>query len=398
MIQRRLVWTLSMWLLVGCSEDGDMGPAELAPPAGDPGDGVAGPPGSEPADTPGQDTIDQGTPGEAGGAAPVVPGTDAGTTSPDAGNGGMDDVDDDEPDTTTPAGPPSESAIAPLTTARQEHAVVAAAGRIYVIGGFAPGETATMLAYDPAGDSWQPAASFPVAMHHANAAVIDDVIYVAGYLTGLTFSAQGEVYSYDPGQDQWTPRTAMPTGEARGSACVAALDGKLYVIGGSRGGAVAQASTYDPALDQWDSLPPLPSAREHCIAGAIDGVLYVASGRAGGISGFESPTYAFDPAIGTWDERTAIPTPRGGTAGAVLHGRLYVFGGEGNGADPSGVFPDIQAYDPATDQWEELDGMQVPRHGFGAATLGDTIYLPGGATVQAFGAVTDSSQFGFEAN
>ncbi|MDD9932179.1 MAG: kelch repeat-containing protein, partial [Myxococcales bacterium] len=305
---------------------------------------------------------------------------------------------DDDPGPVTPSGPPADNPSAPLTTPPQDHAVVAAAGRVYVLGGFAPGETATVLAYDPAGDSWQPAASLPVAMHHANAAVIDDIIYVAGYLTGLTFSAQGQVYSYDPGQDEWTPLSVMPAGEERGSACVAALDGKLYVIGGSRGGAVAQASTFDPALGQWASLPPLPAAREHCVAGAIDGVLYVASGRAGGISSFESPTYAYDPAVGMWSERASIPIPRGGTAGAVLHGRLYVFGGEGNSADPSGVFPDIQAYDPALDQWEELDDMEVPRHGFGAATLGDTIYLPGGATVQAFGAVTDSSRFGFEAN
>jgi N-acetylneuraminic acid mutarotase len=69
----------------------------------------------------------------------------------------------------------------------------------------------------------------------------------------------------------------------------------------------------------------------------------------------------------------------------VLGGRLYDFGGEGNVAHPSGVFPQIEAYDPTTDTWAALPDMEGPRHGFGAAALGDSIYLPGGAVTQGFG-------------
>jgi hypothetical protein len=31
--------------------------------------------------------------------------------------------------------------------------------------------------------------------------------------------------------------------------------------------------------------------------------------------------------------------------------------------------------------------MVTPRHGMGAAAIGNSLYVPGGATVQAFGAV-----------
>ena len=41
----------------------------------------------------------------------------------------------------------------------------------------------------------------------------------------------------------------------------------------------------------------------------------------------------------------------------------------------------LEAYDPATDTWEELAPLPTPRHGFGAATIGESVYLPAGAPV-----------------
>jgi N-acetylneuraminic acid mutarotase len=79
----------------------------------------------------------------------------------------------------------------------------------------------------------------------------------------------------------------------------------------------------------------------------------------------------------------------------VLAGRLFVFGGEGSEDDPNGVFPDVEAYDPATDSWAVYEAMDVPRHGFGAAVLGDRIYLMGGATRQGGGADNASSVYYF---
>ena len=96
---------------------------------------------------------------------------------------------------------------------------------------------------------------------------------------------------------------------------------------------------------------------------------------------------AFDPATGSWATRAPLPTGRSGHAGAVVRGCLYVFGGEGNPSTASGVFRENEAYDPRTNTWESLAPMPVPRHGIGAAVIGDRIYLPGGATVQGFGAV-----------
>jgi N-acetylneuraminic acid mutarotase len=79
-------------------------------------------------------------------------------------------------------------------------------------------------------------------------------------------------------------------------------------------------------------------------------------------------------------------TPRGGTAAAVVRDRIVVAGGEGNMAVPSGVFPQTEVFVPATNSWFSLPNMRTPRHGTGGAAIGNTFYVPGGASVQAFGA------------
>jgi len=80
-----------------------------------------------------------------------------------------------------------------------------------------------------------------------------------------------------------------------------------------------------------------------------------------------------------------MPTGRSGIAAAVVRDCLYVFGGEGNTADPNGIFPQVEAYDPTADAWLPLPPMQTGRHGIYAASLDNVIYLPGGSTRQGLG-------------
>jgi N-acetylneuraminic acid mutarotase len=77
----------------------------------------------------------------------------------------------------------------------------------------------------------------------------------------------------------------------------------------------------------------------------------------------------------------------------VLNGRIYVFGGEGNPSTASGVFEENEAYDIASGTWQTDARMPTPRHGIGAATIGDRIYVPGGAIVQGFGATQAHEAF-----
>lgn len=285
---------------------------------------------------------------------------------------------------------------APLPIARQETAVVALADRIVVIGGFNANAdiVANVDTYDPTADHWTAVSPLPEPLHHANAAVVNERVYVLGASSGLDFAAVGRGYVYDPAQDKWSPVRAMPAGTERGSAAVAVLDGRIHVAGGLRGGqAVADHAVYDPGSDTWTALPPLPEGREHLVGAAAGGAFLAIGGRSATITSLRGRVDAYDPAQKTWTARAPLPTPRGGAACAVLDGRVYVIGGEGNSASPRGVFANNEVYDPSSDTWSVAEPMRTPRHGTGAAALAGRVFVPGGADRQAFGAVAVVESF-----
>lgn len=281
---------------------------------------------------------------------------------------------------------------------RQETSVVELDGEIYVLGGFdGSAQVLTAVeAYDPANDRWRARADLPFAMHHMNAATIDGRIYVVGALTGLGFVENPNVIVYDPALDRWEARGEMPAGLARGSAGVAVIGSKMFLAGGYRDrAAVVQFTSYDTLTGEFEVLPELPAALDHLASVAASGVVYVIGGRSGSIAATTASVWSFEPAVGIWRARASMPRPRAGFAGAtVLEGRVYVFGGEGNPDSGSqGVFADADVYDPGSDRWHMVAPMRTPRHGTAAAALGDRIFVPGGATQQAFGAVATNEAF-----
>jgi len=194
---------------------------------------------------------------------------------------------------------------------------------------------------------------------------------------------------YDPQTDRWTARARLPT--RRGALAAAVIDENVYAVGGFRdGGSVNDLAKYDPATDRWEVLPAMPAPRDHLGAGVIKGRLYAVAGR-NSTSFTLGSLEEFDPLTRTWSARAPMPTPRSGVAAAVVNERLFVFGGEGNARDPRGVFQEVEAFDPDANRWQSLPPMPTPRHGIGAAVLFSDIFIPGGASVQGFGA-TDAHE------
>lgn len=276
--------------------------------------------------------------------------------------------------------------------ARQETSVVELGGEIYVLGGFdgAAQVVDRVEAYDPLTDAWRVRAALPFAVHHINAAAVGGKIYVVGALTGLGFVQNPNVLVYDPAADRWDGLGEMPAGTDRGASGVAVLGSKIYLAGGYRAGqALTLFSAYDTQTGDFEALPDLPHPLDHLVSVALVGRVYVIGGRNRSIQSTRAEVWSFEPADGAWRERAPLPRARAGFAGAAaLGGRIYVFGGEGN-PDPGtrGVFADGDAYDPVGDRWRTVSPMRTPRHGTSAAALGGRVFVPGGATQQAFGAV-----------
>ncbi len=269
--------------------------------------------------------------------------------------------------------------LAPVLVPRQEVAVAAAGGKIYLMGGIGAGVVLDSVEeYDPATNRWRFATPIPEALHHSSAASINGVVYLIGGYRTLSFIPTDSVYRYEPGLDRWTKVASLPA--PRGALAAAVLDGRIYAVGGVPG--LTHLTAYNPATDSWMTLAPLPTGREHLAAASAGGMLYAISGRRGGnLPAVER----YDPVTDRWTTAASIPTARSGIAAATIGNRFYVFGGEGNSSRADGVFAEVESYDIATNSWRAEPPMPTPRHGIGAAVIGATIYIPAGATVQGFG-------------
>lgn len=282
------------------------------------------------------------------------------------------------------------STAAPLGIPRQEVAVAAVTGRVLVVGGLLEDATTTdaVELWTPGPNTWSTCAPLPVPLHHTTATTVNGIVLVIGGWSDFFATPLGVCLAYDPVGDTWTACTPMPT--PRGSPAAALVGGRIHVVGGWNGGSLTAHEVYDPATDSWSSAAPMPTARNHLGAATVDGTLLAVGGRLGLGAGVANTAAveAWDAMTNTWSTRAPLLEARGGLAVARLGNLVYALGGEGNDDDPTGVFPNVDAYDHALDQWTPRAPMPTPRHGIGAAAVGDALHVPGGGAIEGFD-VTD---------
>ncbi len=202
------------------------------------------------------------------------------------------------------------------------------------------------------------------------------------FLVALPIFTQSAQLEQDRGS--WRTAASMPT--KRTEVAVAALEGKIYVVGGFEkprlGNVLNFAITpavevYDPETDRWASKAPLPIGLHHVGIGVTGGRLYVVGGYSkSGLSVWNpmATVYAYDPATDSWVERASMPTARGALSVTEHEGKLYAIGGYDRKANSSAV----EVYDPARDSWTTVAPLPTPRDHLATATVAGKIYAIGG--------------------
>ncbi len=250
----------------------------------------------------------------------------------------------------------------------------------YVVCGLtAQGSNNRLFRYDPRRDSWLERASLPIdgGADHCNVAAANGKLYMLGGIRIGSSFVSGDTWEYDPALDRWQRVGQMNT--ARGASGVAAIGNRIYVAGGlATSGSVADFEVFDTTTRQWTRLPPMPTARDHLTAQAVGGRIYAIGGRAGSDL---TANEEYDPTTNQWRARAPIPTARGGLGSGTIDNRIQVFGGEGNSGTASGTFMQNEEYNPATDAWRVLAPVPTPRHGLYGITLGRRIFAPAGGPI-----------------
>jgi N-acetylneuraminic acid mutarotase len=299
-----------------------------------------------------------------------------------------------------PAGPPGRwVSRTPLPLPRSEMAWATSwNGRMHVVGGYAQGAVDKPYhhVYDPAANRWQEAAPLPRGANHVGVVADAGRLYALGGFTEQNRRADTHAFVHVIAEDRWERIAPLP--RPRGAGAVAAVNGRIHHIGGATDPAEERASiawheVYDPQADRWERRRALPAGRDHAGVAVWQGRIHVIGGR---FNNFENNTglhHVYDPARDSWERRADIPTPRSGHGLVLLRGRMWAMGGEERLFDRQGrpvdrVLGSVESYDPATDSWQSHAPMPTPRHGLGAALLGEWIHVAGGGPIVGGGLQT----------
>ncbi len=157
---------------------------------------------------------------------------------------------------------------------KAHHAALATyKGKIYVCGGFVPPENTNVplggawqpidnaWEYDPAADSWRSLAPLPGKRGSAVAVETGGKIYVIGGATTVEGS-----------KEPWT----LSSGAATSPQSVSPF---FTFFGPAR--VLSTNDVYDPATNKWETRRPMSVPRNHAFAAAVNGKIYVIGGRTG---------------------------------------------------------------------------------------------------------------------
>lgn len=294
---------------------------------------------------------------------------------------------------------------------RSDLQAVACGGTIVLLGGISSDSRnataavavvdATVSTYDPQLEIYDHGRSpMPTGRYRFGAACLDGKVYVAGGYASTAHGDAGEclgtVDIYDVAADVWA--SGPPLGVRRGDLGLAAVDGKIYAMGGygysypNPDMAMMANEVLDPsaASPAWSAVASLPlGGRGDIMPVAIDDVIYLAGGWNGV---FLDTLIAYTPSSDTWAERAKMRAPRGDKAQAAMHGHLYIIGGEtwsgkkeGCPWDPAQLCDvnkvpvhSCEKYYPEHDAWIAFSPIPEARYRSAAAAARDAIHTFGG--------------------
>jgi N-acetylneuraminic acid mutarotase len=262
-----------------------------------------------------------------------------------------------------------------MPQARSEVAAARAGGEIVVIGGFVRdgSNSARVDAYSLSSDRWRRLPDLPVAVDHAAAAAVNGRVYlIGGY--GADRLPRRSVFVLAGGS--WRQIAPLPDGRAAAAAAIAG--GRLYVVGGRNGRRALARDAFALALgsEHWTRIRG-PRPREHLAAAAALGRVYAIGGRAAGDDTNTARFEVYDPAVRRWRGLASLPGARGGTGAAALGGRIVSVGGE----EPAGTIRSVYAYDVRSRRWSRLPDLPTPRHGLGVVAASGRIWALAGGPV-----------------
>lgn len=273
---------------------------------------------------------------------------------------------------------------ASMPTARYALGSVSAFGKIYAVGGtsMSTGIRGEVERYEPEADVWETLEPMSEPAYAFGFDAIERHLYRVG---GADASGPTDkVMAYDIDANTWAALEPLPV--AASELTATAIDGKLYAVGGvTREGSndlpISLVHRYDPEANAWTALAPLPTARYGHGAAAVDGKLYILGGGEEdgmGSAGLSRRVSVYDPETDAWSESTPMLAHRVHSAVAVHGTTLYIAGGTELTAFGPNVSAAVDRFDTITGSWSQVGYLFTSRMFAGASFVEDRLYVMGG--------------------
>ena len=300
------------------------------------------------------------------------------------------------------------SVVVPMAEPRAEQtATLLPDGEVLVAGGYngvehGGGTTTNPLTlaqlFDPSTRSWVQAAPTRVARDGAKAALLGygSVLVVGGTCPFLQYDPETKEWvcdssttaeAYDPSSNTWNP-VAAPSELQRVETLTALPDGRVLLVGlfGPRSGDTTVGSAvYDPDANAWSIVAKPLAQRADATATLMNNGDILLAGGFYDERVLES-VEEYDPETTEWTILAPMHQPRMYQAATLLpDGSVFVAGGEGSvepGVStfaPKDVLTSAEAYNPATNAWQEIGPMNMGR------TLQTATALPDGDVLMVGG-------------
>ena len=273
---------------------------------------------------------------------------------------------------------------------RHENAFIEYKNKFYLIGGRGINP---VNVFNPATNTWETKGKSPMEIHHFQAVVYGNAVYLVGAMTGgyPKETPLENIWIYYPETDKWEKGAEIPEARRRGCSGAVVYNEKIYLACGIKFGHTSGTTNYFDSYDlktgKWEALTDAPHIRDHFPAIVANDKMYCIGGRNSSVhhpddfGAFFSTTISavdyFDFKDGKWytlKEPLPVLTAAGGIV--KIDNFLIYMGGEGV---QSQAYNETQCLDLNTGKWTQLASMHTGRHGSGAVLHNNKIYIAAGS-------------------
>ncbi|XP_078620528.1 kelch-like protein 24 [Branchiostoma floridae x Branchiostoma japonicum] len=185
-----------------------------------------------------------------------------------------------------------------------------------------------------------------------------------------------DAWLYRSEHNAWSKLPEMKQG--RWCHSMAALQGKVYAIGGVMYKTYDTVEQYDPITKAWTFAKPLPEPRQNHASTVCEGKVYVLGGRNKYISA-SCDVFSYEPCSKTWSVMAPMPEAASCLSAATIYSQVYVTGG---------CLRALFCYSTANNVWQTVARIANDTSSLGSyvledcgiAACGSKVYVTGGKT------------------